>query len=72
MYSCHDCAHLNKNIKSQHFGPYYVYGCSANGHTVGFMRSDKDLKWMGCSKWKPVQLKPNKVPEQISIFKLLQ
>jgi len=69
MKSCHDCAYLRKSIKIPITDVHYTYGCSSPNRTraVGFCSSDRELKWMGCSDWQPIQL-----PEQINMFDLLQ
>ena len=68
MYKCHDCGNLDKSIKKK--GNHsYSYGCNAKGmdYGCGWIRNDKELKWMGCSNWIP---KPQPM-EQISLFDLV-
>ena len=65
-YCCHDCTNLDKNEKKID-GTCYMYGCRAAKikKIFGWIRSDNELKTMGCSFW------TNKLPktnEQLTLF----
>ena len=65
MYlSCATCALLDKSRKKQSEKNLncYLYGCNKRegGHVVGWCREDKELKYQGCSDFKPLTAEAHK------------
>lgn len=51
--NCETCGWLDKTLKHAKLNGWYNYGCRAREscYTVGDMRTDKELRWQGCSGW---------------------
>lgn len=53
---CVDCGALDKTKREcieYKEKTIYRYGCDRHGYCVGWIATDRELKEMGCSDWRP-------------------
>lgn len=59
-YFCKDCIFLDKTKREESNSGCYRYGCKSNTDSfiIGWIRNDRELKYMGCSYGRKIILKP--------------